>query len=322
MSLLQRTIKLVLATVIAIWLADLFGLVYTTSAGIIAILSVLDTRRSSFKIARQRFFSALLAMTIASALFAIFGYNLPVIALYMGLYVPLAYRFGLESGIPPITVLVLHLYLEKSIAITLLWNELALFLIGAGVALVFNLYMPSKQKEIDDYHIKVEDKLKEILLRFHGFLLKGDGTNEAVLVNELDHLLHQAQELVYLDHNNHLFHQTNYQVHYFDMRMEQSKLLRQMAINVNSCQLESRESVILAHLFYATAEQLSQENPAKTLLEDISDFREVFRNRPLPQTREEFETRAVLFQLLNDMERFIQLKVDFYDEYQTDNRPA
>lgn len=316
MSLLQRTVKLVLATVLAIGLADWAGLAYTTSAGIIAILSVLDTRRSSFKIARQRFLSALMALAIASFLFATLGFGLPVIALYMALYVPLAYRFGLESGIPPITVLVLHLYLEKSIAMSWLWNELALFLIGAGVALVLNLYMPSKQKEIDAYHIKVEEQLKAILLRFHEFLLKGDGTNEGVLIDELDEVLSQAQNLVYLDHNNHLFHQTDYQVHYFDMRMDQSKLLRQMAINVNSCHLESRESVILAHLFHETAQQLSQENPAKTLLDDISDFRELFRQRPLPQSRDEFETRAVLFQLLNDMERFIQLKVDFYEAYQ------
>lgn len=321
MSLYQRTIKLVLATVLAIGLADLLGLVYTTSAGIIAILSVLDTRRSSFKIAGQRFLSALLALTISCLLFAGLGYNLGVIALYMLLYVPLAYRLGLEVGIPPITVLVLHLYLEKSIAVSLLWNELGLFMIGAGVALVLNLYMPSKQREIEDYHSKVEEKLKAILLRFQGFLLKGDGSNEGVLIVELENLLDQAQQTVYLDHNNQLFQQTNYQIHYFDMRMNQAKLLGQMAINVNSCQLESRESVILAHLFHETAQQLSQNNPAKTLLDDIAGFRELFRQRPLPQSREEFETRAVLFQLLNDLERFIKLKVDFYEDYH-DKKPV
>lgn len=315
MSVAHRTIKLVLATVIAIWIADSLGLAYTTSAGIIAILSVLDTRRSSFKIAGQRFISALLAIGIATVFFTLFGYNLMVVALYMALYVPLAYVLDVSVGIPPITVLVLHLYLEQSVAISWLWNEMAIFLIGAGVALLLNLYMPSKQSDIENYHLRVEEKLKAILMRFNGFLLKGDGTNEGVLIGELDQLLSEAQRLVYLEHNNQLFQQTNYQVHYFDMRMDQSKLLRQMAVNVNSCQLESRESVILAHLFYETAAQLSQENPAKLLLDDIAEFRELFRKRPLPKTRDEFETRAVLFQLLNDLERFIQLKVDFYNQY-------
>ncbi|MGT2743123.1 aromatic acid exporter family protein [Streptococcus plurextorum] len=316
MSLFQRTIKLTVATVLAIWLADVFGLAYTSSAGIIAILSVLDTRRSSIKIAKQRFLSALLALGIASSLFALLGFHLPVIALYLACYVPLAYRFQLEAGIAPITVLVLHLYMEQSIAPSWLVNELLLFMVGASVALLLNLYMPSKESEIASYHIQVEEKLKAILHRFEGFLLSGDGSNEAVLIGQLDDLLTEAKRLVYLDHNNQLFQQTNYQVHYFDMRQEQSKLLRQMALNVNSCHLGSRESVILAHLFHETAQQLSQENPAKTLLEDIADFRELFRQRPLPKTRDEFETRAVLFQLLNDLERFIQFKVDFYNLYQ------
>lgn len=315
MSTFHRTVKLVLATVLAIALADYLGLSYTTSAGIIAILSVLDTRRSSIKIAGQRLISAILALVIASILFYLFGYHLWVVALYMAIYVPLAYFFDVAVGIPPITVLVLHLYLEKTVSPTWLWNELSLFLIGAGVALGLNLYMPSKQSRIEAYHARVEEKLKAILMRFNEFLLKGDGTNEAVLIGELDQLLSEARELVYLEYNNQLFQQSNDQVHYFDMRVEQSKLLRQMAINVNSCQLESRESVILAHLFYATADQLSQKNPAKHLLLDIAEFREVFRQRPLPQTRDEFETRAVLFQLLNDLERFIQLKVDFYETY-------
>lgn len=316
MSLLHRTIKLVLATVLAIAFSDYFGLAYTTSAGIIAILSVLDTRRSSMTIAGQRFISGILALAIATVLFTLFGYHLWVVALYMAIYVPLAYYLDVAVGIPPITVLVLHLYLEQSVSLSWLWNELAIFLIGAGVALVLNLYMPSKQAKIAAYHLKVEEKLKAILMKFQDFLLSGDGTNEAVLIGELDYLLEEAQHLVYLDYNNQLFQQSHYHIHYFTMRMDQSKLLRQMARNVNVCGLESREAVILAHLFYATASQLSQKNPAKTLLKDISDFRELFRQRPLPKTRDEFETRAILFQLLNDLERFIQLKVDFYDTYQ------
>ena len=62
MSLLQRTIKLVLATCLVAWLADFLGLAYSTSAGIIAILSVTDTRRSTAKLAGNRFLSTLLAL--------------------------------------------------------------------------------------------------------------------------------------------------------------------------------------------------------------------------------------------------------------------
>lgn len=321
MSLSLRTIKLICATVLAIYLATALGLSYATAAGIIAILSVLDTRKSSFKMARNRLFSTLLALTIAVLTFALFGFGIWTLGIYLALYVPLAYRFNWEAGIAPSTVLVTHLLLEQDISLIFLGNELALFLIGAGLALLFNLYMPSQEKKIQAYHDQVEDLLKQILLRFEAFLLNGDGRNEAELITQLDKTLDKALKVVYLDRHNQLFQQTNYQVHYFEMRAAQNKILRTMAGNINKCLLEGRENVILSSLFERAAQQLSRENSAKELLLDIELFHATFRERPLPQTREEFETRATLFQLLHDMEAFIRLKVDFYEVYK-DQEPS
>ncbi|MBO4109721.1 aromatic acid exporter family protein [Streptococcus suis] len=319
MSLSLRTIKLIFATVLAIYLATALGLSYATAAGIIAILSVLDTRKSSFKMARNRLFSTLLALTIAVLTFALFGFGIWTLGIYLALYVPLAYRFNWEAGIAPSTVLVTHLLLEQDISLIFLGNELALFLIGAGLALLFNLYMPSQEKQIEAYHDQVEDLLKQILLRFEAFLLNGDGRNEAELITQLDKTLDEALKVVYLDRHNQLFQQTNYQVHYFEMRAAQNKILRTMAGNINKCLLEGRENVILSSLFERAAQQLSRENSAKELLLDIELFHTTFRERPLPQTREEFETRATLFQLLHDMEAFIRLKVDFYEVYKDED---
>ncbi|HEM4445576.1 TPA: aromatic acid exporter family protein [Streptococcus suis] len=319
MSLSLRTIKLIFATVLAIYLATALGLSYATAAGIIAILSVLNTRKSSFKMARNRLFSTLLALTIAVLTFALFGFGIWTLGIYLALYVPLAYRFNWEAGIAPSTVLVTHLLLEQDISLIFLGNELALFLIGAGLALLFNLYMPSQEKKIEAYHDQVEDLLKQILLRFEAFLLNGDGRNEAALITQLDKTLDEALKVVYLDRHNQLFQQTNYQVHYFEMRAAQNKILRTMAGNINKCLLEGRENVILSSLFERAAQQLSRENSAKELLLDIELFHATFRERPLPQTREEFETRATLFQLLHDMEAFIRLKVDFYEVYKDED---
>ncbi|HFI0577707.1 TPA: aromatic acid exporter family protein [Streptococcus suis] len=319
MSLSLRTIKLIFATVLAIYLATALGLSYATAAGIIAILSVLDTRKSSFKMARNRLFSTLLALTIAVLIFALFGFGIWTLGIYLALYVPLAYRFNWEAGIAPSTVLVTHLLLEQDISLIFLGNELTLFLIGAGLALLFNLYMPSQEKQIEAYHDQVEDLLKQILLRFEAFLLNGDGRNEAELITQLDKTLDEALKVVYLDRHNQLFQQTNYQVHYFEMRAAQNKILRTMAGNINKCLLEGRENVILSSLFERAAQQLSRENSAKELLLDIELFHATFRERPLPQTREEFETRATLFQLLHDMEAFIRLKVDFYEVYKDED---
>ena len=70
MPLFQRTIKLTLATCLAAALAYALGLTYAISAGVIAILSISDTRRSTIKQAYQRFMSTLLALAIGSLAFS------------------------------------------------------------------------------------------------------------------------------------------------------------------------------------------------------------------------------------------------------------
>ena len=315
MSISQRTIKLILATCLACLVASFLDLSSAVSAGIIALLSLSDTRRSTLKLAHNRFFSMILALTIGVLAFQLLGFHLWSLGLYLALYIPIAYKMGLEIGITPSSVLVGHLLVQESISLTLLINEFLLFAIGTGFALLVNLYMPSREEEISHYYTLVEEKLKNILLRFNYYLSRGDGRNKAQLVDELDSLLKEALRLVYLDHSNHLFHQTDYHIHYFEMRQNQSRILRNMAQQINTCQLAASESLILAQLFSKIAGQLSQTNPASSLLDDIEHYLEVFRNRCLPRTREEFETRATLLQLLREAKTFIQLKVDFYKKY-------
>ena len=74
MPLFQRTIKLTLATCLAAALAYALGLTYAISAGVIAILSISDTRRSTIKQAYQRFMSTLLALAIGSLAFSFLGH--------------------------------------------------------------------------------------------------------------------------------------------------------------------------------------------------------------------------------------------------------
>lgn len=315
MSLLQRTLKLTLATCLAAFLASFLGANYAITAGIIAILSVSDTRRTTFKLAYQRLLSALLALALGSLVFFLLGFHLLSLAPFLLLYIPLAYHFHLEIGITPSTVLVTHLLLEESIAPTLLANEVLIFLIGTLSALLVILYMPDRQKELETYHTQVENLLKGILKRFVFFLRQGDGRNDAKLVKELDLELRQALEIAYLDYSDQLLQKDSYHVDYFEMRQAQNYILKDMAQNINNCQLSLEESHILAELFQHVADQLSQLNPADSLINEIQTYLETFRKRPLPQSRQEFETRAILLQLLKDLQQFVQLKVDFASQY-------
>lgn len=320
MSNIEKIIKLFLATIIAYILADFLKLSYASSSGVIAILSVLDTRRTTLKIACERFLSAILAFFLAYISFAILGYWLFSFSIFLLIYLTLSFLGKLSIGIAPSIVLVFHCYNEKSMSVSLLLNEFSLFFIGVGVALVINMYMRDYSKDIELYHLKVEKLLKEVLLRFAYLLKKGDGTNKASLIIQLDKILNEALELVYKDSKNHFIHQTNYHVHYFEMRRQQNELLSEMAVAMNSFQFDGSVKDTLADLLIETSHQLSQENPASDLLEKIHQTLDFYRDSDLPKTRGEFESRAVLYHLLKDLERFITLKVEFYKHYHLEEK--
>lgn len=310
-----KTMKIVLATCLAIFLAQTLGLAYANSAGIISILSVLDTKKSSLSTAYKRVLSTLVALAIAVVSFSILGYSIISFGVYLSIYVPIAYYFELEAGIAPCSVLVSHLLVAQSLSFGALANEVALMIIGAGVAILMNSYMPSRQKKIDYYKAEVEELMRMILLELHEALLNGNVCQDDAILVLLKQAICNGKNEVYHEQANRLFTQTDYDVHYFDMRKQQEKLLEVMMKNINLCSMEVREAKILAGMFYITANQLAEVNPATYLLEDIEQLLNQFRQRSLPQTREEFEKRAILFQLLNDFTNFIQCKVDFYDDY-------
>lgn len=319
MGLAERTVKMFLATVVATLLASQLNLSYAISAGVIALLSVLDTRKSSLIVARNRLLSFFLAFAIAVMLFKVIGFNLVAFSLYLVATIPVLYHFKIEAGLVPITVLVTHLITEQSISSSVLLNEFLIFFIGTGIALLSNTYMCSQAQKLRDYHKQVEDSLKSILYCFEQFLLEGQGSNASDMIETLDEILEDALQLVYRERHNTLFQQTNYQVHYFEMRRNQNRLLNQIAVNVEKITSQSRESILLSHLFHATARQLSETNSALMLIDDIEQLLDTFRQRELPKTREEFERRAVLFQILQDLERLILLKVSFYRDYKGDD---
>ncbi|WP_373850108.1 aromatic acid exporter family protein [Jeotgalibaca porci] len=314
MSLPLRTFKIAVAAFIAILIAESVGLSYAISAGIIAILSILDTNKSSFLTAIQRVISTVLALFIAAVLFYFLGFKVYVFALYLLIYVPLAYRLGVESGVAPCSVLVTHLLAEQSVAWSLISNELMLMLIGAGIAIIVNLYMPSKETIFLGLMKDADEKLKEILVHISEALLHNGESKESEL-DALDLLLDQASDLVLTETENRPWKETHYYSNYFEMRRNQNRILRYIHHNISLCTIPIKEGKILSGLLYLTADQLHENNTGEFLLEDIRLLLDEFRNSQLPQTREEFENRALLFQILNDFTRFIQLKKTFYNEY-------
>ena len=307
--------KVIVSAFVALLVAQALNLTTPSAAAIIAILSVMDTKKVSLAATGQRLAAAVLALVIGMGIFAIFGFDVISFGLYLLCYIPLAYLLKVDIGVAPSTVLVIHLWTQQQLTFSLFVNELLLVTIGAGVAILLNWYMPSYRQEIEHVREEIEDKMREVLLKMSGFLTIGNGKNEGEVLQLLKEKLSEAREYVRLEAENHLTKEVTYDYQYFEMRRDQSKLLEIMAANLNEFRWDGEEMAILSEMFKQTAQQLAEQNTASQLIDEIEDLLEQFRERPLPQTRREFEKRAQLYQLLRDLKRFVQLKVDFFQTY-------
>lgn len=139
--------------------------------------------------------ACLLALTISSVLFTMLGHNAIVFGLFLLVFIPLAVKFNLQEGIVVNSVLATHILAEKYISINLFINEILLMFIGAGIALLLNLYMPSIEKEIWEDQFYIEEKMKEILVQMSIALRElSVSLKEDKLFNDLEERLFKAKK--------------------------------------------------------------------------------------------------------------------------------
>lgn len=90
-SILIRTVKTAVAAFLAIVVSQEFSLDFAAAAGIIAILNIFETRKSTIEGGLKRALSAVIALIIGGLLFEYFGYNTWVL---WWLYSSKSSRFG------------------------------------------------------------------------------------------------------------------------------------------------------------------------------------------------------------------------------------
>ncbi len=319
MSVLQRTIRITLSSLLANLVAILIGLQNPYAAGIIAILAVLNTRKETLKRAKEYFISTVLAFTIATMVFLIFGFSIYSFAVYLAIYVPLAYYLKVDAGIAPCSVLVTHFLISGSVSLGGQLNGLGIMLIGLTFALLSNLWIPSHNQKLETYVVEIEKQMTLILFILEKRLLEGSKNNDRIKkeLKGLCDLTIELENLAFIEYDNREFSDDidNYYIKYAQMRKRQYQILKGITDSLEHVVPSTDENKMLASVFGETAEQLDEKNTGVELLSYIGDLYRVFRDSPLPKTRKEFEGRAILYNILNEFEAFLELKRDFYQAF-------
>ncbi|MGE7601318.1 aromatic acid exporter family protein [Peribacillus sp. NPDC097675] len=306
-----RTIKTALGTSIAIIIAQLLGLDNFSSAGIITILCIQVTKKKSVYASWHRFLACIIAMVYSTLLFQFIAFHPLVIGLILLIFIPTTVALNVNEGIVTSSVIILHLYGSGKITLSLLLNETILIAVGVGVALIMNLYMPSVEKKLFAYQDEIETNFSAILMAVVRYLRNNDHSWDGKEITKTASLLNEAKSLAFKDVENHFLREEDLHYHYFKMREKQFEIIERILPLVTNIPLVVKQSGILADFIEDLAENVHPQNTAILYLKKLEELEEFFKGMELPQTREEFESRAALLQLMKEMERYLWLKHSF-----------
>ncbi|MGE7764601.1 aromatic acid exporter family protein [Peribacillus sp. NPDC096540] len=306
-----RTIKTALGATLAIIIAQMLNLDHFSAAGIITILCIQVTKKKSVYASWHRFLACLIAMVYSTLLFQFIAYHPLIIGLILLIFIPTTVALKINEGIVTSSVIIMHLYGSGDITFALLINETILIAVGVGVALVMNLYMPSLDEKLLAYQEKIETNFSAILMGIVRYLRDNDHTWDGKEITETANLLNQAKSLAFRDVENHFLREEDLYYHYFKMREKQFEIIERILPLVTNIPLIVKQSGIVADFIEDLAENVHPQNTAILYLKKLEEMVIFFRGMELPLTREEFESRAALLQLMKEMERYLLLKHSF-----------
>ena len=311
-----RTIKTVIASVLAILIATQLHLLYATAAGIIAILSVGNTKKTSLKTGLGRVLSLGLAIILSFICFTTLGFHPWAFGVFLLVFIPLSVRFNLADAIVVNSVLITHFLVEKSFSWQMILNETLLMTIGVGLALLLNLYMPDNEKQLKEEIKAIEEDFRTIIFAMaaHLNLEKMAPLDDDCL--DLRAKLRAALNQAHIHQKNQWISEEDYYSEYFSMRLAQLRILRDMVNLLIEIDIDGLFVDELRKVLISTAENFAEENDGKLILWQIEAVYQNYRQKPLPQTREEFENRALLFQFLQSFRSFVEIKAIFYQNEQ------
>ena len=306
-----RTAKTALGTAIAIFIAQLLGLEFYASAGIITILCIQNTKKKSLKSAGSRFAACIMSLVFAFLFFETIGYHPIVIGLLLLFFIPVTVMLKITEGIATSSVILLHVYSVQNYSLSLVLNEVGIITIGIGIALIMNIYMPSVEKELKKYQLEIESNFKQILLQLAHYLRHGDNAWDGKELTETVSILHKAKSLAFRDVENHLRRNENSYYHYFKMRERQLDIMERMVPIVASIEMNVEQAAMVAEFLEELAQSVHPGNTAILHLNNLKEMTEAFQAMPLPETRVEFEARASLRHLVKELEQYLIIKCDF-----------
>lgn len=307
-----KIVKTVFGFTAAASAAFALGLSYAVSAGIICLLTVQDTKKETLLITLKRAAAFITVTLLCAVIFGAFGYSLLSLGLAAGIFLLICCFFDMNDAVAMNCVIATHYFSSADCSAGMIANEAMLFAAGAGTGVLLNLFIPADVKRIKDIQRKTDTRIKRILERMSVYIMKEDRTGyDGSCFDEVSAMLEELRREAVRFSGNSFGSESGYFFGYMEMRMKQCSVLKRIYADIVRLKPMEEYGRPIAEFLEKMSGEFHEINDAVSLAEDIKELFAHYAEEKLPQSRGEFESRALMYHILWDLQYFVRLKYDF-----------
>ncbi len=299
------------------YLATLLGLEYAASAGTICLLTLQTTKIETVKLSVRRLITFFMTFAACALLAIVIPSSWIDYGIYLFLLVFFCEFIGWRSVVSVNAVTAAHLFAEQNFSPDFMVNELLLVVIGVVIAIILNLFHFNRYHEAELVKAmrKIEDEMRQTLLELEGYLRNQSMGKEVWKdITKMDVELHGLVDLAHEYQNNTFVTHPEYYINYFEMRKTQCVILDNLHSELQRLRHIPKQAEKVADYIKYLSQYIHEKNDPQTQIDDLEAILREMKKQPLPVSREEFESRAMLYHVLMDIEDFLKVKQKFVAE--------
>lgn len=315
-KLFLQAAKIAVGSSLGMCIAEKMNLQFATSVGTITLLTLVMTKWDTIRLSVYRILSFGISVLLAGILFQTIQSEWVAYGAYIFLVFLICTFLDWKAVISVNAVIGTHFLVERDFSYAFIRNEFFLVLTGITIALLLNLFHGNRshQNHIIQNMRKSERELQTILGELAAYLdeLKQQRDVWAglrLLEEQLHHWIAEAYEYQENTFSSH----PEYYIDYFEMRSGQCQVLHSLHSEMRKIRKLPKQAKIVSQYIRYLIAYVTEINIPTEQMKALDEIFQHMEKEPLPKSREEFESRALLYHVLMDLEEFLVLKKRFVE---------
>ena len=310
------SLKIGVGSAIAIILAYFFKLDNPTSAGTIALLSLLTTKWGTVKLVLRRISTFFVTILFCFIFFELIPSHWIAFGLVIACLVGYSEKMKCQNTLSVNAMIAVHYLSYLDFSLHFMMNEFYLILIGAIIAFLLNLVhdYSGEEEYLNSCMIYMEDKIQSLMYLIVHYIQSEE--RNTTIWKELEDIKEQAEKYIHIamEYQDNTFQShPGYYIDYFEMRMKQCNVIHNLHYEMKKIRHMPDEAMIISSYVFDMLVCVKEHTVPTAQLDELHELFAIIRNNSLPKTREEFESRAMLYHILMDLEEFLVFKRRFVD---------